>query len=98
MEPEWSLYSNVTGGFAGEASLAVATSETVPPTSAPVAGLENVKDGGVLSTRVVIALEVVVLPAASVAITRRSYKPSETPVVSHVADWLEKGPPCGAIS
>ena len=72
VEPECSLYSNVTGGLAGEASLALATSETMPRTFAPAAGLEKVSEGGVLSTRVVISAEVVELPALSVAITRRS--------------------------
>ena len=68
----WSLYSNVTGGLAGEASLALAVSGTMPLTKAPPAGLEKVRDGGVLSTRAVIGAEVVELPAASVAVTRRS--------------------------
>ena len=52
VEPEWSLYSKLTAGLAGDASLALATSETVPATFAFEAGLENVSDGGVLSTRV----------------------------------------------
>ena len=72
VDPEWSLYSKLTAGLAGDASLALATSETVPATFAFEAGLENVSDGGVLSTRVVIRLDVVEFPAASVAITRRS--------------------------
>ena len=62
----------MTDGLAGEASLALAVRLTVPLTTSLVAGLENVIAGGVLSTRVVIAGEVCVLPAASVAITRRS--------------------------
>ena len=72
VDPEWSLYSKLTAGMAGDASLALATSETVPATFAFEAGLENVSDGGVLSTRVVIRLDVIEFPAASVAITRRS--------------------------
>ena len=67
-----SLYAKVTGGEAGDASLALAVSETVPLTVSPVAGAENVRAGAVLSTRVVIRAEVVVLPATSVAVTRRS--------------------------
>src|SRR5262249_5457400 len=55
-------------------------------------------EGGVLSTRVVTGTDVVEFPAASVAVTRRSYGPSMTPVVSHKAVWLENAPPCGAIS
>jgi hypothetical protein len=47
-------------------------SETVPLTVSPVAGLENVSAGGVLSTRVVTSADVVELPATSVATTRRS--------------------------
>ena len=33
-----SLYSNVTGGFAGDASLALASRLTVPLTTAPAVG------------------------------------------------------------
>ena len=66
------MYAKLTAGLAGEASLALAVRETVPLTVAPVAGLEKVSAGGVLSTRVVISGDVVELPAASVAVTRRS--------------------------
>ena len=88
----------VTGGLAGEASLALALRLTVPLTTSPLLGLENVTAGGVLSTRVEIAAEVCVLPAASVATTRRSYRPSAPSVVSQLAGWLLKLPPCGASS
>ena len=67
-----SLYVNVIGGLAGTASLLEATSDTIPLTTSPSAGLSKVIDGGVLSTRVVIAAEVVALPAASAATVRRS--------------------------
>ena len=62
----------MTVGLAGEASLALPTRLTVPLTIVPVAGLEKVSAGGVLSTRVVTEVEVVGLPATSVAMTRRS--------------------------
>ena len=67
-----SLYANDTGGFAGEASLALAVSGTMPLTTAPPAGLEKASDGGVLSTRVVMRADIVMFPAASVAITCKS--------------------------
>jgi hypothetical protein len=44
----------------------------VPLTASPVAGLEKVSAGGVLSTRVVTSGDVVVLPAWSVTTTRTS--------------------------
>ncbi len=59
-------------GLAGEASVALPTRLTAPLTIVPLAGLEKVSAGGVLSTRVVTVAEVVVLPATSVATTRRS--------------------------
>ena len=62
----------MTAGLAGDASLELPTRFTVPLTTAPVAGLEKFTAGGVLSTRVVIRADVVVFPAVSVAITRRS--------------------------
>ena len=43
----------MTGGLAGEASVALATRLTVPLTIVLAAGLEKVRAGGVLSTRVV---------------------------------------------
>ena len=52
----------MTGGLAGDASLALATRVTVPLTTAPEAGVENVSAGAVLSTRVVISEDVVVFP------------------------------------
>src|SRR5207244_8350111 len=93
-----SLYAKATAGFAGEASVEFATSGTIPSTTVPAAGFEKVSEGGVLSTRVVIRVDVVEFPATSVAITCRSYRPSITPVVSHRAVWLENAPLCGAIS
>src|SRR3954447_3185900 len=68
----WSLYANAIAGLAGEASLDVAASDTIPLTIAPDAGLEKLRAGGVLSTRVVTSADVVELPATSVAVTRRS--------------------------
>src|SRR5205823_1813578 len=59
-------------GLPGEASLALAVRLTVPLTTSPVPGLEKVTAGGVLSTRVEIDAEVCVLPAMSVATTRKS--------------------------
>jgi hypothetical protein len=62
----------VIDGLAGDASVALPTRLTVPVTTLPVAGLVKLRAGGVLSTRVVTAGDVLVLPATSVAMTRRS--------------------------
>ena len=67
-----SLYAKVMDGLAGEASVALPTRLTVPLTIVLAAGLEKVRAGAVLSTRVVTRVEVVELPATSVATTRRS--------------------------
>src|SRR5205085_306985 len=84
----WSLYSNVTGGLAGEASLALAVSGTMPLTKAPPAGLEKVRDGGVLSMRrfVTGTGAVSTFPPASVASERKSSTPSATVVVSKLTE------------
>ena len=66
------LVGEADPGVAGDASLALATRFTVPLTTALAAGLVKFMAGGVLSTRVVISVEVVELPATSVATTRRS--------------------------
>ena len=45
-----------------------------------------------MSTRMVIAGEVKLLPALSVVVTRRSYWPSATVVVSKLAAWFVQVP------
>jgi len=60
------------GGLNDYLVLTPGQSFTAPLTIVPVAGLEKVSAGGVLSTRVVTVVEVVALPATSVATTRRS--------------------------
>ena len=62
------------------------------PISAPFAGAVTVPVGRVLSTRMVIAAEVKALPALSVVVTRRSYWPSGTVVVSKLAAWFVQVP------
>ena len=67
-------------------------SAIVPRTFAPAAGAVTVPVGRVLSTRMVIAAEVKALPALSVVVTRRSYWPSATVVVSKLAAWFVQVP------
>ncbi len=67
-------------------------SAMVPRTFAPALGAVTVPVGRVLSTRIVIAAEVKALPALSVVVTRRSYWPSATVVVSKLAVWLVQVP------
>ena len=64
----------------------------VPRTFAPFAGAVTAPVGRVLSTRIVIAAEVKVLPALSVAVTRRSTRPSGISVVSKLAAWFVQVP------
>ena len=71
-------------------SLVSATGGT--PISAPFAGAVTAPVGSVLSTRIVIAVEVKALPALSVVVTRRSYWPSATAVVSKLAAWFVQVP------
>ena len=67
-------------------------SATVPRTLAPAAGAVTAPSGSVLSTRIVIAADVKLLPALSVVMTRRSTRPSETSVVSKLAGWFVQVP------
>ena len=67
-------------------------SAIVPRTFAATAGAVTAPVGRVLSTRIVIAAEVKALPALSVVVTRRSYWPSATVVVSKLAAWLVQVP------
>src|ERR671922_282999 len=78
------------GAPPGPPSGEVASTEIVPRTFAPALGAVTEPVGLVLSTRTfATAVEVTLLPALSVVITRRSYRPSLTAVVSKLTPYGE---------